>query len=401
MSDSASRASTASRGVETREVYVGLMSGTSLDGISAAAATFAEDGARVTPALLAQAHRPFSPVERERLLAAMRGGTAQEYCRLAVDLGHWLADAAELAITAAGVSRADIRAVVSHGQTLWHEPGHSTWQLGQPAVIAERLQVDVISDLRARDVAAGGQGAPLVSVADVLCFAHHEHWRVLQNLGGIGNLTAVPPLGSHESPIAFDTGPGVVLMDGIVRTMVPHLLYDVDGVLARQGRVLEPVVASMLEQPYFTAPPPKTTGRELFSSDYIAQFIDACRVVQSDASVADLIATAVQCTAASIADQMSRFIPTPPADLLLAGGGADNPSLVHAIDRALAARLGERAPTVRRFSDVFFDGSAKESVAFALLGWLHVRSRAGNIPAATGARAPRVLGTLTPAGVAL
>ncbi len=371
------------------EVYVGLMSGTSLDGISAAAATFTEDGARVHPTLLSHAHRPFTPEERERLLAAMSGGTAQDYCRLAVDLGHWLADAAELAITASGASRRDVAAVVSHGQTLWHEPGHSTWQLGQPAVIAERLDVDVISDLRARDVAAGGQGAPLVSIADVLCFAHDDAWRVLQNLGGIGNLTAVPPLGSNAPPIAFDTGPGVVLMDGVVRMLLPSLLYDVDGVLARQGRPVDAVVDSALTQPYFSAAPPKTTGRELFSSGYIAQFIDACRVAQSDVSVADIIATAVAFTAESIADQMSRFVHSPVADVLLAGGGADNPTLVHAIDLALASRFTERAPKVRRFSDVYFDGGAKESVAFALMGWLHHRGRAGNMPAATGARAPR------------
>lgn len=374
------------------------MSGTSLDGISAAAATFVEDGARVVPTLLAQADRPFTASERERLLQAMSAGTAQEYCRLSVDLAHWLADAAELALTAAGVSRSDVGAVVSHGQTLWHEPGHSTWQLGQPAVIAERLQVDVISNLRARDVAAGGQGAPLVSIADALCFPHEESWRVLQNLGGIGNLTLVPPLGSEEPCLAFDTGPGVVIADGVVRALVPSLLYDVDGTLARQGRVVAEVVARELTHPYFAAPPPKTTGREWFSPDYIAQFIDACRIARSDVSVADLVATAVAFTAESIADQMSRFVSPPTADLLLAGGGAHNPSLVQAIVHALRARLGDQAPVVRQFSDVFFDGNAKECVAFALLGWLHVHGRAGNIPSATGARAPRVLGSLTPAG---
>lgn len=380
------------------DVYIGIMSGTSLDGISAVACTFrAESEHHVVPNLLAHATRPFSPDERDRLLRAMQQGTAREYCALSVDLAHWLADAGELAISAAGVSRDRVRAVASHGQTLWHEPGHSSWQLGQPAVLAERLGVDVVSDLRARDVAVGGQGAPLVSMADTLCFARPSGWRVLQNLGGIGNLTAVPALGDPQRPVAFDTGPGVLIADGIVRTLLPSLLYDVDGVLAAQGQVIQSVVEAELTHPYFASPPPKTTGRELFSSDYITQFIDACRAAQPDASVADLLATAVAFTAASIADQMARFVRSPISDVLLAGGGADNPSLVRAITNALQERLGDAAPPVTRFTDAFFDGHAKEGVAFALLGWLHLQGRVGNVPSATGALAARVLGSLTPA----
>ncbi len=382
---------------DARDVFVGLMSGTSLDGISSAAVTFSENGARIVPTLLAQAHRPFTADERARLLAAMQQGSARDYCRLSVDLAHWLADAAELAISASGVERDRVRAVVSHGQTLWHEPGHSTWQLGQPAVIAERLQVDVFSDVRARDVAAGGQGAPLVSVADVLCFAHDTGWRVLQNLGGIGNLTVVPPAGDHEQPVAFDTGPGVVILDGIVRSLVPSLLYDVDGVLAGQGTAINRVVHDALAHAYFADAPPKSTGRELFTPAYIAQFIDDCRTAHPEATVADMLATAVAFTAESIADQMSRFVTAPIEDFIVAGGGADNPVLLSAIQSALHTRLGERAPSVRRFSDVFFDGNAKECVAFALIGWLHVNGRDGTVASATGASGGRVLGSLTPA----
>lgn len=385
------------------QVMVGLMSGTSLDGISAAAVTFQEQGARIVPTLLSQAHRPFAAHERARLLAAMDGGTAREYCMLSVDLAHWLADAADLAITAAGVPRKSIRALVSHGQTMWHEAGHSTWQLGQPAVIAERLGVDVISDVRARDVAVGGQGAPLVSVADVLCFSHEQRWRVLQNLGGIGNLTLVPPAGSDQTSLAFDTGPGVVIIDGIVRRLLPDLLYDVDGLLARQGQAIMPVVHSALAHPYFAQPPAKSTGRELFTDNYINQFIADCRAHKAGVSVADMLATAVALTAESIADQMSRFVQghavEPVADFVVAGGGADNPTLMAAINIALKARLGAEAPAVLRFTDTFFEGGAKECVAFALIGWLHLQQRAGNVPASTGAQHARILGALTPAGV--
>ncbi len=384
-------------------VMIGLMSGTSLDGISAAAVTFDDRGQRIVPTLLSQAHRPFTADERARLLAAMEGGTAREYCMLSVDVAHWLADAAELAMTAAGVPRKNIRAVVSHGQTLWHEAGHSTWQLGQPAVIAERLGVDVISDVRARDVAVGGQGAPLVSVADVFCFAHEQQWRVLQNLGGIGNLTLVPPAGSDHSSLAFDTGPGVVILDGIVRRLLPDLLYDVDGMLARQGQAIMPVVHSALAHPYFALPPAKSTGRELFTDNYINQFIADCRAHKAGVSVADMLATAVALTAESIADQMGRFVQGHATDaiaeFIVAGGGADNPTLLAAIASALTSRFAARAPKVLRFTDTFFDGGAKECVAFALIGWLHLQGRAGNVPASTGAHHARILGALTPAGV--
>lgn len=388
---------------DSPNVMIGLMSGTSLDGVSAAAVTFEEQGQRIVPTLLSQAHRPFAAHERARLLAAMESGSAREYCMLSVDVAHWLADAAELAITASGVPRNTVRAVVSHGQTLWHEPGHSTWQLGQPAVIAERLGVDVISDVRARDVAAGGQGAPLVSVADVLCFAHDNQWRVLQNLGGIGNLTVVPPVGSDRPSLAFDTGPGVVILDGIVRRLLPDLLYDVDGMLARQGEAIMPVVFGALAHQYFAQSPPKSTGRELFTDNYINQFIADCRAHKAGVSVADMLATAVAFTAESIADQMSRFVLGPSNDavseFIVAGGGADNPTLMGAIERALVSRFGSRAPKVLRFTDTFFDGGAKECVAFALIGWLHLHGRAGNVPASTGAHHARILGALTPVGV--
>src|SRR3954463_10272717 len=172
------------------------MSGTSLDGISAAVARFtdASDG-RIHVELLAYVSRAYTPAERNRLGAALGGGTPAEYCRLNFDLGGWVPDAAIAVMADAGVARSDTAAIASHGQTIWHEPGHSTWQSGEPAVIAERTGIDVVSDFRVRDVAAGGQGAPLVSIADALLFASGSDWRGLQNLGGIGNITIVPPHG--------------------------------------------------------------------------------------------------------------------------------------------------------------------------------------------------------------
>ncbi|MFL5501135.1 MAG: anhydro-N-acetylmuramic acid kinase [Gemmatimonadaceae bacterium] len=371
-------------------VVVGLMSGTSLDGISAAVARFtdAKDG-RIDVDLLAYHSRAYIPAERTRLTAALGGGTPAEYCRINFDLGGWLADAAVQVMAEAGVARSDISAIASHGQTIWHEPGHSTWQSGESAVIAERTGIDVISDFRVRDVAAAGQGAPLVPIADAMLFSSTENWRGLQNLGGIGNITVVPPHGAIEGVRAFDTGPGVAVIDGVTRVLRPDLPYDVDGKLARAGRPLMQIVTELMAHPYFGMEPPKSTGRELFNSDYVQKLISAAR--SAGASDEDVIATAVQLTAESVADAYRRFIPEPVREVLVSGGGAKNPALFDAISKAAAPMV------VRHFDEIFFDGEAKEAVAFALLGYLHVTNRPGNVPSATGARGQRILGKRTPA----
>lgn len=372
-------------------VYVGLMSGTSLDGISAAVARFAPaQGARYDVELLGFHVHAYAAAQRERLLAAMRDGSARDYCRLAADFGGWLADAAVAVLAESGVARTDVRAVGSHGQTLWHEPGHSTWQLDAPAVIAERVRLPVVSDFRVRDVAAGGQGAPLVPIADALLFAGGE-WRALQNVGGIGNVTVVPPDGALAGVRAFDTGPGVGVLDAVVRIVDPSLRYDDDGRMAARGRVIQPVVDALLAEPYFRAEPPKSTGRELFDAAYVQRLIASCRAHSPDASGDDLVATATALTAQSIADAYRRFLPEPVTETVLSGGGAKN----SALRTQLAAALG--GLRVRTFDELFFDGEAKEAVAFALLAHLHLEGIAGNVPTATGARGPRVLGMLTPA----
>lgn len=381
-------------------VIVGLMSGTSLDGISAAAVRFSEQNGVLHHELLAFRSLPYTDSQRALLAAALTGATPLEYTRLDFELGAWLADAAVAVIAECGVARADIAAIASHGHTVWHDPPHATWQFGQPAVIAERTGIPVIADFRVRDVAAGGQGAPLVPMADALLFAAPEHWRALQNIGGIGNVTIVPPGGDTRAVRAFDTGPGVAVIDGVVRALRPDLAFDVDGALAAAGAPIEAVVADAMRHPYFAAEPPKSTGRELFTPRFIGDFITACRAAKPAATDADIVATAVLFTARSIADAFARFVPEPVAELLLSGGGARNPALVAAIERELAAvpaAAGFGARRVASFDDVCYDGEAKEAVAFALLGWLHLQHRPGNVPSATGARAPRILGAYTPA----
>ena len=372
-----------------KNVVVGLMSGTSLDGISAAAVRFNDRSDSIAFELLSFVSESYNPAQRARLAAAMNGSTPAEYCRLNFDLGEWLAASALAAIEQARVDKSDVLAVASHGQTIWHEAGHSTWQWGESAVIAERTGIDVVSDFRVRDVAAGGQGAPLVPIADALLFSSKTDWRALQNLGGIGNVTIVPPGGALDGVRAFDTGPGVAVIDGVTRLLRPDLPFDVDGKLAAAGEADEEIVNALLEDPYFASPPPKSTGRELFSQSYIASFIERGRV--KGARDEDIVATAVLLTARSIADAYGRFMTEPAKEVLLSGGGARNPALFAAIEKALAPRR------VRKFADVFFDGEAKEAVAFALLGYLFMQRRTANVPAATGASGPRILGKLTPA----
>jgi anhydro-N-acetylmuramic acid kinase len=366
------------------------MSGTSLDGISAAVARFrdASDG-RIDVDLLAFTSRSYTPAERARLTRALSGATPEEYCRLNFDLGGWLADAAIEVMAEAGVAREDILAIASHGQSIWHEPGHSTWQTGESAVIAERTGIDIVSDFRVRDVAAGGQGAPLVPIADAMLFSSPTEWRGLQNLGGIGNVTVVPPRGQIEGVRAFDTGPGAGVIDRVTRSLRPDLAYDIDGKLAKAGRPNMKIVAELLSAPYFAAPPPKSTGPELFNVEYVQDLIK--RVRSAGGSDEDIVATAVQLTAESVADAYRRFIAEPMREVLVSGGGAKNPALFAAIEEAVAP------VKLRHFDEIFFDGEAKEAVAFALLAYLHVTKRTGNVPSATGAQGTRILGKRTPA----
>jgi anhydro-N-acetylmuramic acid kinase len=377
-------------------VLVGLMSGTSLDGITAAVARFTEDEhGRISTELLAHVDRPYDAATRARLAAALQGATPSEYTRLDFALGGWLADAAVAALAECGVARAEVAAIASHGHTVWHEAPLGTWQCGQPAVIAERTGIPVIADFRVRDVAAGGQGAPLVPIADALLFADDTKWRVLQNLGGIGNLTLVPPRGSAGVELAavraFDTGPGVCIIDGVTRVLRPELPYDVDGRLAMQGTAIESVIDDLLADPWYAAEPPKSTGRERYTTQFIADFIARCRTARAQCSDGDIVATACWFTARSIALAFERFIPQPVGDVLLSGGGARHPVLREAIAMTLAPRH------VQLFDRVFFDGDAKEAVAFAFLGWLHLQRRPGNVPSATGAKGPRILGAYHPA----
>jgi anhydro-N-acetylmuramic acid kinase len=367
----------------TEALAVGLMSGTSLDGVSTALVRLTADPPGAT--LVEFRQEAYSAAERGAIIDAMARGTPKELAFLHVALGERFA-AAVLSLLASSKTKPSALAfVASHGQTIWHEPGRATLQIGDAAVIAERVGVRVVSDFRARDVAAGGQGAPLVPLADVMLFGHPERGRWLLNLGGMANVTWVPRRGVTAGAFAFDTGPGVAVIDAVTRRVDAEATFDRDGERARRGRPVAKLLEELLADPYFAQPPPKSTGRERFGIDYAEKLL--ARVRSAGGSDNDAVATATALTAETIA----RAVANHGDEIVISGGGAKNPALVE----RLAARVQPR-PVVR-FDELFFEGEAKEAVAFAFLGHQTVLGRPGNLAAATGARGPRILGHITPA----
>jgi anhydro-N-acetylmuramic acid kinase len=362
------------------------MSGTSVDGVDAALVRIAGAG---ECDLVRYICRPYSPAEREEILRILTAGsTAQEFALLGVHLAEWAAQAVDMVLAEARVQPSQLSFVAFPGQTIWHEPPRVTWQLGEPAVIAERFGVRVVSGFRSRDVAAGGQGAPLVPMADVLLFGAADAPRVLINLGGMANLTYVERRGQLDGAIAFDTGPGMSVIDDMARLADPSLPYDKDAYLSSRGAADESVLRSLLADPFFAAPPPKSTGRERFGQGF-------ARMLYARIAGPSGVATAVELTGRSVAEAIARWVPGTP-EVVVSGGGCHHPLLMDVLRRHLAVLWG-KPPDLRRFDELFFDGDAKEAVAFALLGYLVLNGQPGNLPAATGARGFRLLGSVTPA----
>jgi anhydro-N-acetylmuramic acid kinase len=358
------------------------MSGTSLDGVDAALVRF--DGP-THATLLDFVTRPYTDDERAEIRSAFNGATAPALARLHVRVAEWAAEAVQTVLVQGKVPASDLSLIAFPGQTIWHEPPLVSWQLGEPAVLAERFGVSVVSGFRARDVAAGGQGAPLVPMADVLLFGSADAPRVLLNLGGMANLTYVERRAQEDGVFAFDTGPGVAVIDAVARMVDQRRSYDRDGKIAARGTVHEDVLKDLLTAPFFAAPPPKSTGRERFGDQY-------ARELHQQAPGPDGVATAVELTARTVADAIARWTPAG-VEVVASGGGCHHPGLMASLGRHLTARGNH---PLRRFDELFFPGDAKEAVAFALLGYLTLHGQPGNVPAATGAGGSRVLGAVTP-----
>jgi anhydro-N-acetylmuramic acid kinase len=363
---------------------IGLMSGTSLDGIDAALVEILPSGE--TYAVRLQRFETY-PFERE-LLEALHGalppnpGSLRAVAHLHQRLGHAFAQAAR---SIAGAKR--IRFVASHGQTIWHDgPAHVTLQLGDAFVIREAVGATVCYDFRSADCAAGGQGAPLVARIDALLFGGAPEDRVILNLGGIANVTLLRHDASLDDAIAFDTGPANMLLDLFVRERTHGLRsFDQDGAMAASGRVDESLLQAMLGDAYFAAPPPKTTGRERFGAQFLAPHRQALAHLSSE----DGAATITELTAASVAQAIGRA-GFAAARVIAGGGGARNRALL----ARLAARLGGRRVETSDAMGIPLD--AKEAIAFAVLGYETLRGRAANLPVATGAARPVVLGAIAP-----
>lgn len=368
---------------EAPMIVVGLMSGTSLDGMDAAVVQI-RGPTQVD--LIGFAHRPYSAAERAQIEAVLDGGaTIADTAHLHAALAEWASDAVDVALELSHVRTDALAAIAFPGQTMWHQPPTVSFQLGEPAIVAERFGVRVVHNFRSRDVAAGGQGAPLVPIADALCFGAIDHSRILLNIGGMANATWVRRRADLDSVIAADTGPGMVIIDAVARRLSPKSPYDVDGKWAAKGKVNAEVVAGLLNHEFFASPPPRSTGRELFGQ----QFADA---LHARVPGANGVATAVALTVESIAGFCATHLPRTP-EVVVAGGGTHHPVLM----ARLAERLATDGMQLRQFDDLFFAADAKEAVAFALLGWLTLHGQPGNVPSATGALGPRVLGSVTPA----
>ncbi|HSJ05165.1 MAG TPA: anhydro-N-acetylmuramic acid kinase [Longimicrobiales bacterium] len=382
-------------------LVIGLMSGTSLDGIDAALVEF--DGTVDAPdwRLLAFIEIPYAPGQRSAIHDGIVAGGAPSLCRLHADMGEWLAEAALRVCREHGVDVADVAVIGSHGQTIWHEPPAggrrgATLQLGCPATIAERTGIPVISDFRSRDMAAGGEGAPLVPWVDRLLFSHPSRKRVLQNIGGMANLTWLPPRGSDEPILAFDTGPGNALIDAAVYLATDGALtYDTDGAWANAAEPDEALLAELLAHPFLHRDPPKSTGREVFGRPFVQALAERLAPATRDAWGA-LVCTLTEFTARTITDAIDKWlVPRGVDEIILTGGGAQNPALVDRI------RARVTAPVHADAAALGLQPAAKEALAFAALAWAHVLGVPGNVPEATGAAGPRVLGSRTPGVVEL
>lgn len=392
-------------------IVAGIMSGTSADGIDVALVRIAAPTAqRALPKLTLLAHRahPFPRSLRNAILAAMAGQsdapntTTEELARLHWRLGLAYAEAVQDTIRNTKIRPALIGC---HGQTVYHQGSPAqyagrrftgTWQLGEPAVIAAECGIPVVSNFRPADMAAGGQGAPLVPLFDYAYFVHPTRARILQNIGGIANLTAIPAAAALEDVIAFDTGPGNMILDALTQQLFSKP-YDRNGRIAARGKVLEPILRAALKEKFFRLPPPKSAGREQFGATYAEKFLAACRKHSAPKPLRpeDAIATASALTAESIAHAIrTRVLPltgSKPIDLIVSGGGAHNATLL----AMLGNRLVPLDANLTTSDALGLPSEAKEAAAFALLAYQTWRHQPGNVPSATGASRLAILGQVT------
>lgn len=382
----------------TRKI-IGLMSGTSADSIDAVLVEVKGTGPGMVVKCRGFHKAPYPEDVRLGIfeLFSPRTGTVDKICRMNFLLGELFAEAALALCQRLGIEIQEIDLIASHGQTIHHLPPHSdvrrvqgsTLQIGEAAIIAERTGVLTVADFHPADMAVGGQGAPLVAYADYVLFSDKTKSRAIVNIGGIANVTMIPAGAREDDIIAFDTGPGNMVIDGIVRHITHgKQQYDIDGQIAAQGTVDEVLLSELLSHPFFNRKPPKTTGREEFGEDFVLSVIQGGR----DKSIAheDLVATVTALTAASIAKSLIESIPHDlmPEEVILSGGGSHNPVLVGMLKSRLARCK------ILRVEDFGILSEAKEGIAFAILANETIFGKPSNLPAATGATRKVILGKI-------
>lgn len=375
---------------------IGLMSGTSGDGVDAVVVNIRGAGQALQVTPLAFCPTPYLPALRRRIVEASAAGTAADLCHLNVVLGEWFAKAALRVISKAGLRSADIHLIGSHGQTVHHlpsprrEPGlgliRSTLQIAEPAVIAERTGITTVADFRTRDIAAGGQGAPLTPYIHYLLLKDPRHSRLIVNLGGISNVTYLPAGGDLSSVRAFDAGPGNMVLDALVHRLTRgRQSMDRNGRLAAKGKVDVGLLAKLLAHPFLKQRPPKSTGREEFGDAFLARMLAVTRT----RTLEDLLATCSLFTALAVSSAR-RWLNGPVDEVIVGGGGVRNLTLMDDL-----AAVFDPIP-VRTLDELGWESKAFEAVAFAVLAYQTVRGECANVPAATGASHPVILGKIVP-----
>lgn len=363
-------------------LVTGIMTGTSVDAIDLATCDIESKGGRHAVSLRSFTSSPFSDDLRELILCCMAGqASIEELSDLPFALARAYASCFEEHCIAHGVQP---ELIAVHGQTLWHHPPVSTWQSASGPALSALTHLPVVSDFRSADVAVGGQGAPLVPMYDHTVYGSDDISRVALNIGGMANMTVLPAGGAIEPLIAFDCGPGNVWMDHAARITYGKR-YDSNGSIARAGRVLTPMLAEMKSSPYFIADPPKSTGRELFTTSELQRLVT--KYSHPSSPLEDVLTTVTELTAWAISDHIMRYA-ADCHELIISGGGSQNTYLVERI----GTQLLEAGSRCRVTVDPLW--AEKEAMAFAYLGWRTLHGLAGNVPSVTGAQRPVILGTI-------
>ena len=387
---------------EVRHV-VGMMSGTSVDGVDAALVEISGTDSEPKVKLLAFENKPYPPQVREKIFSLFTpaNATVDKVGYMNFLLGEIYAKSALSVIEKAGMKPEEIDVIGSHGQTIWHAPIPEspdgipvayTVQIGEGSVIAERTGILTVSDFRVGDMAAGGQGAPLVPFSEYLLYRREKETILLQNIGGIGNMTVMPAGAKPRDVFAFDTGPGNMIIDAVISAVTGgEKTYDAGGETAAKGKVCNALLDILKEEPYYRQPLPKTTGREHFGVQYTEKILGWWK--ENPIPVEDLLATVTDLTAYSIADAYERYVLPKyrASEIVVGGGGSYNATLL----RFMKERFAPHGVAVRTQEDLGLSSDAKEAVAFALMADCCMRGRANTLPSVTGAEHPAVMGKIS------